>query len=312
MDRLSTIIKIILFILLIGSLWYALGDNIVKYIKDSIAKRKRLQQFSVSNKGKRRSGFSKIIKFRAIAGFESENIIVFSIIIFVFSLILISFLINFSLSTILSSGAIAMLPIALKRIKLEEMRIKGSYDGKEIVSLILNNYHICNRKMILALNKTAIELKTDYSRNVFSELAREVKTYKSTEELSEIVDNMNYAYNTTWSKLLSYAIIYSVENSEDVTEVLEDILSYFKRLNESAEVHKRYNSETNKLLQFFVPISYVALMWYGSSIYGYTLFELLQKQFTVPANLQLFIYIVIGYIICIVLAKLINQPKYDL
>lgn len=314
MDKLSIVIRAILFLGLMGSLWFILGNNITVYFKGILAKRKRLNQFEQITDSKKdsKNWFSKIIRFKAIAGLEAENVIIISLVVFLFAIVVLSYYINLSAGTILTSIAFGLLPIVFKRIKLEEKRIKGSYDGKEIVALVINNYHICNKSMERTLERVALEIKTKYSKEVFTQLAREVKIYKNSERLHQIVDSMHYAYDTTWSKLLSYAIFSAVENAQDVTDVLEDILSYFKRLNESAEVNKRYNNETNKLLQFFVPISYIGLMWYGASLYGYTLIELLKKQFSTPANIQLFILIVIGYIICIVFARLLNQPKYDL
>ncbi len=207
----------------------------------------------------------------------------------------------------------AAVPVMILRFKLEKIRNKGSQEGEALVSTLLNCYRM-NHRNIFASMEEFISLKSDrciITGGLVFQLLISIRNTKSEELIRRACERFSFALRTNWSKMLSVCICAAACEGLDITESLEDILSQLGEARTLREEKKRSNTESMKLVQWFVPIAYFGSMLLGSFTLGVSASDMLKNQFLEPAGLAL-LFVIIGlFIFNNLLLGLIKFSRFD-
>lgn len=248
---------------------------------------------------------------------KSDSYSVFTFYITSFTLYFLAFLAaykaGFSLGSLIALPLIVgLLPFLFLQIRLYTIRLESSYEGDIVVRALLNNYKISHKNMFDTLDQTVKDLPGNfYARKSLKELAYRARTYRSREELREIVMDFNYSIDTQWSLDLANAILIAIEEGYDISPSLEDIQGRFIILKEIIEQQKRFNHEGQMLAKWVTPLMYLMTVLFMFYYLGFTLEEYIQNQFLHPLGLKFAIYTAISMFVGIGLYLLNKRPKND-
>lgn len=211
------------------------------------------------------------------------------------------------------SAGVGLLPIIIQWGRLQSMRIKGSYEGLDLITAFSNSYIVSNFNAISALDMTMSALANcPYSRFNVARLSKAAKVYQTEEDLQEALEVFVYAYKTEWADILSFCIFTGIHEGTNISASLSSLIEQFKRARQVAEKNRRYNRETMILMKLLIPVAYFGLLYYGSTLFGKSFWTVMLQQFTSPMALKLFIVMFIMVVVCWVLSSIVSRPKYDL
>lgn len=198
-------------------------------------------------------------------------------------------------------------------LKLYGMRIKLSYEGKEMVNELLNNYRIHHFNIVEAVEQTVYGLGDKYplSKKVMTRLALDLKVYKNDEELREIVNNLDYQIDSNWSKLLANLIFIAASKGDDITEGLIDISRDLADLDHINEKNRQLNIEGGIMLKIIVPLTFFGGIYALMQLLGFTFKQYINYQFFNPIGFTMFYYMVIVTTFTILVYLFLRQEKND-
>lgn len=208
---------------------------------------------------------------------------------------------------------ISCLPFIFLYIRLHQMRISTSYEGELMVTELLNNYRILNRRIDLAFDLTAQNLsKYPNSQKIISQLAKGIKDYQGSEEiLLNIVQTFHFQVQTSWGQLLSNLIYNSVLHGDDITEGLKDILEDLKSLDNLNEKNKQTNIEGELMLKLLVPSVYLGTLYLVFSFFQFPLQKYINYQFRNPLGFQTFFLSMLFFTMTVLVYLIFKKPKND-
>jgi hypothetical protein len=230
-----------------------------------------------------------------------------------FTLFLFIFLGQINTLSVIISLLVTSLPFLFNWYRLERLRLKGSYDGDELVSMLINEYIHSQNDMIQAIDQTVLHLgiPMEYSRNCLARLGNDLKLQQTDDELTTCIDRFVFGYNTQWAIILGFCIKAAIHDRTVVLDALQDLLENFKRATQAIEKGKRYRRETIVILNVLSPLGYIGLTYVAITMFGNRPIDLIRQQFT-GQGLQLFMLIASLYLIGLIVGSIISKPKFDL
>jgi hypothetical protein len=309
----ENIIRGFVYIIFFVGLWLLVGRFIPRLFKKEDKSR-----FGIKNSGKSKSEFDSHIRLLLYItfGIRHEDCVFYftflSIILFLFTFIILIGLYGFSTLFLISSIFAGILPYTFLRIKLKSMQLKGSYEAVELISEISNSYKLSNYNMQSAIDKSVANMKEgDVSRRALFHLSLSLKDYKDKEELQKVIDGFASVYDTEWATILGINIFEAILNGTNVEVSLDDLLSGMKDIKSSIEKDKRANQEAFTMVKFVTPLVYVFTIIISVEFFGFTVSDFLYFQFRTSQGAKLFSVIIIIWLISYVLMFLLSRPKFD-
>lgn len=302
-------------LLLLGltGLWLLFGKWIVEFFKTvSEAKGRKRKKKKKSNLDRMFELTAKNDTDASLAA-SRRTLLLVSIMLFIASAGCAIAFLGFDLVNIILCLFVACLPVLFRYGKMQKLRLDGGYDGQDMVSELRTQYKAHNNNFIYAIDATIERLKNHpYSQRQLAKLSLKLKTYGTEEELIEALETFNFAYNTEWIKILSFAIFHSVQHGSDASLLLDDLIETFKRINTAVEKSKRYSRDTLVVLRFLIPATFFGLMFFGGSAFNLSFLDMLERQVTDPLGFKLLMAVIVMYGGSLVYASLMSKPKYDL
>lgn len=206
----------------------------------------------------------------------------------------------------------AFLPYAVIRIRLENKRSKGSKEGYLLVSEISNNYKIENYNMKEAINKTILNIDSDYiSKNSLIDLSMRINKCKNKDEFKEVIGIFIYSFNTAWSRILGNNMLFALCDGVRVDKSLDDLSKMLLASKKIEERKKRENFDSTLIIKYFIPLMYILSIFVANKYFGFTLGKFLKLQFLNPLGLRWFIISLLCYIFGIIVIKVVTDEKMD-
>lgn len=302
-----------LYILVVLGLYIIFSENITSLLKGTYYSRFRIKKKSklISTQW-----FKYLKKLITITCENNSFITVYSFLIFTFLLFLIFFTLlvhRTSISFAFSVSIIfALAPYIYLRIKLNTIRIEGSYEANTIVSELINQYKINYTNMIEAIDSMVYVKEAPICRKVFYRLSIRLKEYQTGEELLLALDEMIFTIDTEWMRMVTNNIYMSIERGIDVTIGLEDILHELKEAKITTEKSKQINIESFSILKYLSPLMYIATILIAIKYFGFTLSKFIKYQFYTATGIKLFTLILFLMLINIIVMIIFQKRKYDL
>lgn len=298
--------------------WLAFGTPVAEVIRDTLRVRKIMRSLKPT-RGKeyknpviRHLGLALSIILKREVTYEPYLFLTGSLLIFIFSLMLLIVLESLAMTLIFSS-LLAVIPYMTVQALLRRIRIDGSYDGVTLVTGLINNYKHNFFNMLEALDKTAgMSALSYFSKNNLLRLSMKLKSYRTEEELDEAIRTFVFAYETEWSVLLGMNIKIAVLDGTEVSTSLDDILTELKHAGEAVEANKRFNNESFSMIRFLLVPLYLFTVYLCVSVFGFTLQKFLKYQFLTELGLKSAVTTFSGIIISFILLILFKKPKYDI
>lgn len=210
----------------------------------------------------------------------------------------------------LGTGA---LPLLIGWIRLRSLRVNGSYEGIDLITVFIKNYVVHGGNAVSALQAAVGDLSDRlYSQRHLAALSKSVMMYRSEAELRDALAGFVFAYQTEWARLFAFCLYIGIHDGLRIDNALDSIMEQFQRARQVMEKSKRYNRETKIILCGLIPISYVGLMLYGASLFGLPVHAVLAGQFAPPINLLLFFVMAMLAALCAVLSSMVSKPAFDL
>lgn len=309
-DVLDRIVNWLLALVIAACTVNLFGRDAYLLIRDVIIPRRRLNFRSVRH-------INQLERMLAVVSGNRASLSNFALLSVSLALIILIIMVSLTGSIdvwiVLASSGIGFLPLLIQWGRLQSIRIKGSYEGLDLVTTLYNNYIICSSNIIFALDMTVPALKkSPYSKYNLARLSKAIKAYKTEYDLQEAVDTFAYSYRTEWANILSFCIFIGVYEGTNITAALESLVEQFKRVRQVMERNKRYNRETFVLMKALIPVAYFGLLYYGSTLFAKSFWQIILQQFTNPMGLKLFVVMAVMACGCWVLSAIISRPKYDL
>lgn len=219
---------------------------------------------------------------------------------------------GFSISKIVISAVIGLMPYCYIRTKLLTLRISGSFEGQILISEIVNQYKMNHFNIIEALDKSIGHLeKAPLSAKALLRMSLRLKTYQTEKELRKIIDDFVYALDTDWVKMLANNIYIAMVDKVTVTSGLEDLLRECKTINIALEEGKRMNSESFLMAKYLGPVMYIGLMWLAKDALDFDLGKIIKYQLFTSSGLTLFIALTAVTFINFIVINVLSRQKFD-
>ena len=318
MKYLDLTIKILIIILFAFGNWLVFGRHISMTIKEMINRKKLIRSIRQNKITKTDNSVVKHINMMLNVltkrEIEHEGVIFIaaSLLIFCVSFILLIQIQSFKIS-IISSIAISIVPYIVIRINMKNTRIKGSYDGVNLVIDILNNYRQNYFNIMEAIDHTIpMENITPFTKRILTKLSLKLRAYKDEKELDEIIKEFVFAYDTEWSILLGQNIKIAVLEGTDVSPSLNDILIELKNAGDIIEANKRFNNDSFNIIKYMLIPLYFFTIYLCHSTFGFSMKKYINYQFLNPLGLRFALIMFGSIIVCFVILMLNRRPKYDI
>ena len=213
------------------------------------------------------------------------------------------------------SGALmtGVLPYGWLRIRLNSRRVSNSREGALMIRELLSNYKSHAYNMKEALQITAESLAdAPHAAHLLSNLARGFNRAFTRGAMEEVLDQFRYELNTAWGDALARCILFSEVYGLRVTEALEDISRSLDDSRRVIEYANRANHESEMMMRYLTPVSYVLTIFCACRYFGFTLAKFIRFQFTTAAGLQCFLVMVFIYGLSLLVNTLMTREKMDL
>lgn len=245
----------------------------------------------------------------------------FAVYTFLFSLVLIAILVFVALFSngrpfreafiwaIISS----LVPVALLYFRLYTLRIKVSYEGKELVNEVLNNYRIHHQNLPEAIDQSIRSFgnKQPHSKRMLMQLSIRLREARNDREIKEAVSQMVYTINSKWAILLASLFNIALIRGDDVTQGLMDISKDLAELEQVREKSRQLNIEGGLMLKILVPFLIVGSLYMLFTVFEFTVPKYLEYQFNNPIGFTTFYYTIMTLIGTILLYLYFRSEKND-
>ena len=204
------------------------------------------------------------------------------------------------------------LPYLLLRMKLERIRRKGSFEGEELVALLLTQYWASELNIMDTIEKVIVSGKNiKITSKVLSSMLIEIRSTGNKERIKRATDSFAYSINTSWSKMLAYHFRTAILSGSDIGLALEDILVQLREARALMEERKRINGESARITVFLIPILYLGSVLASIAFLGLTPLDFIKNQFFTPEGAGLFVISLFLFILNLVLLEIITNRKLD-
>lgn len=306
------IVEGLFYMSLLLGIWLIFSDAIISYILKSHSQ-ERYRNIKIGRKTRLYCHIELLLNTvtgRTTSGHVYLFFVVTGAILIIFLIILSG---QSSLSfTFATSITFALFPYMILQLKLRNLRVEGSFEGEMLVSELLNQYKINYFNMVEAIDKSIGFLNhAPISQKLLFRLSMQLKTYKTEEELSEILTGFTYGIDTEWIKLLSNNIHLAIEDGINVTAGIEDILKECRQIKSMIEQNKRVNSEGFAIITLLSPAMYIATVWIAIKYFNFTIEKFIKYQFFTEIGFRFFAIILMLMFINYGAMTMIKKHKFD-
>jgi hypothetical protein len=309
--QLDNFITLLILIICLIGLWLIFGPSIRGLFQSMVTN----NQFErTQRKAKQQQTASKLQWLvEATSQLPLPTFIGLSVALGGLTLLLFIFLGDVTTLSMIISLLVTALPFLFTWYRLERLRLKGSYDGDELVNVLINEYIHCHYDMVESIDQAVVHFDQSmtYTRTCLARLGNELKLQQTDSELDDSIDRFVFSYNTEWAIILGFCIKTAIRDRTVVLDALQDLLENFKRATQAIEKGKRYRRETIVILNILSPLTYVGLMFVSVDMFGNRIASLVQQQLT-GQGFQLFMLIMSLYLIGLLVGSIISKPKFDL
>lgn len=233
--------------------------------------------------------------------------IAFFIIIFFVSVSTLSIIQSFIIATCFS-----LLPILLVKMKLERVRRKGSFEGEELMALLLTQYWASGSNIMDTIEKVVMtDKEIKVTSKLLSVMLIEIRSTGNKDKIRIATDRFAYSINTSWSKMLAYHFRVAILTGSEIGLALEDILVQLREARGLMEERKRINGESVRITIFLIPSLYLGSVFASVGFLDLTFMQFIRNQFFSPEGAGLFVIIVFLFILNLVLLEVITNRKLD-
>jgi hypothetical protein len=313
-STIESIIRVLMYVLLLTGMWLFLGRHIVRFIREE-NKAYRFKARSIEKPDNKFTAHIKLL-IRITTGNDVRNsvfyFLFFSAFLFFISFTVTTGLFGVSIFFILISALIGLLPYIYLRFKLKSLQLAGSYEAEELLSELTSMYKISDFNMASAIDKTVENIKVSpLSKKALFILSVRIKDYKDINELKSAVDFFVSMFGTEWAVLLGMSIFESIANGTNVAVSLDGILSNLKEIKSSIEKDKRANYEAFTMVKFVIPIIYILSVFTCVKYFGFTLGKFFYYQFNTALGIKFFMAIAVLSVIGFWSMYILSRPKFD-
>lgn len=303
---------LLLYLLLAAGIVIAYYEKICAVI-ERVRMIRRLKARNIMERGGNRVGkrFKRFLHTSLGYDLSPAMFLFLSALIFISVLVPVYGLLGPPLSFLLSFSATA-LPYLMLRIRICNIRRKGSYEGERLVAEILREYRICNFNIYEAIERTvncAADLKV--SRKLLSKLLYDLRNTGDPGKIKNATEDFSYGISTNWGRMLAHNIYIAASKGSDVSIAIEDILIQLRKAKTISEERKRLNNEAVRMTFLMVPITYFITVIMTVAFLDIPLVRFLKNQLGTREGVLLFYFILFLFIVNIALLQLVTNRRFD-
>ena len=206
----------------------------------------------------------------------------------------------------------SLLPYLFVKMKLERVRRKGSFEGEELVALLLTQYWASGANIMDTIEKVIASGKDiKITSKLLSTMLIEIRSTGNKDKIKTATDRFAYSINTSWSKMLAYHFRVAILTGSEIGLALEDILVQLREARGLVEERKRINGESVRITVFLIPALYLGSVFTSIGFLDLSLMQYLRHQFCTPEGVGLFAVIFLLFILNLVLLEIITNRKLD-
>ena len=229
---------------------------------------------------------------------------------------LIIFFVSVSTLHIFQSFVVAicfsLLPFLMIKMKLERVRRKGSFEGEELLALLLTQYWASGSNIMDTIEKVIAGGKDiKITSKLLSAMLIEIRSTGNKDKIRIATERFAYSINTSWSKMLAYHFRVAILTGSEIGLALEDILVQLREARGLMEERKRINGESVRITVFLIPGLYIGSVLVSVGFLDLTFMQYLRNQFFTPEGAGLFVIILFLFILNLVLLEIITNRKLD-
>lgn len=213
------------------------------------------------------------------------------------------------LSTVLMFFA----PYGVLRLKMEKIRIKSSLEGEILLAELTENYKIYYYNMKEGLDRTAMSIEdAPDSKRILQNLSRGLQRAGSERSIIRLLEEFSLSINTSWANTLKNLMYFALVHGIRVDEAMEDLLTTVRRAREVKEFARRTNNESNLMIKYLVPLSYLLTIVAGVKYFGLGWDKFLHYQFGTEVGMSWMTASCIVYAISYMVNLFLSESKLDL
>jgi hypothetical protein len=213
---------------------------------------------------------------------------------------------------LLTALMFASVPYLALRLRLEKLRRRGSFEGEELISLLISQYWVSSCNIFDTLEKCAASGgHIKITGRLMSALLIELRATGNAEKISAAANRFAYGIGTNWGRLLAYHIKAAALTGCDISLALEDLMVQLREARALAEERKRINGEAVRITVLLIPLLYIGTVLVSVTKLGLTPLEFLRNQFYTYEGLSLFSAVAFLFILNLGLLQLIMNRKLD-
>ncbi len=210
------------------------------------------------------------------------------------------------------ASALASIPYLFLRLRLHDIRLESSYEAQELVTELIDSYKVNHRNMIAAIDDTAKNLTgAPYTQKALYRLSLQIKKFRGTKELENILQEFNWAIDTQWSQNISNSMFIAIHYGDDITPALEDVLAELKDLKNIQEKNRQMNNESFNMVRYVTPGFFLFSTWSMFQFFGFTFEKYVAYQFQHQLGLTFFTMSILAMIGSWIVYRIARRPKND-
>lgn len=216
------------------------------------------------------------------------------------------------INALFTSILFGLTPYLYLRLRLNSIRIEGSYEGNVVVRELVNQYRINFYNIVEAIEKVAKIKSAPVCEKAFYILSIKIKECKTKEEIMDELEALTFIVNTEWMKMLANNIYMALEFGTNITTGLEDILFELKESKEVEEKRNQLNIESFSILKFLSPAMYLATLFIAMEYFDFTLKKFMKYQLKTEMGIKFLTLIVFLTTINIGIMLFVSKRKFDI
>ena len=196
---------------------------------------------------------------------------------------------------------------------MEKIRIKSSLEGEILLAELTENYKIYYYNMKEGLDRTAMSIEdAPDSKRILQNLSRGLQRAGSERSIIRLLEEFSLSINTSWANTLKNLMYFALVHGIRVDEAMEDLLTTVRRAREVKEFARRTNNESNLMIKYLVPLSYLLTVVAGVKYFGLGWDKFLHYQFGTEVGMSWMTASCIVYAISYMVNLFLSESKLDL
>ncbi len=215
--------------------------------------------------------------------------------------------------TCAASVMTAFIPYILLLVRMSRLRIRSSHEGEVLLAEITENYKIYYYNMREAIDRTASGIEdAPGSKKILLNLSRGLGRAGSERSIMRLLEEFSLSINTSWANTLKNLMYFSLVHGIRVDEALEDLTLTIRKAREVEEFSRRENNESNLMIRYLVPFTYILTVVGGVRFFGLGWQKFLHYQFETGVGLTWLTIFLLVYAISYIVNSYLSVSKLDL